>query len=36
MKKYGIFPASFDPAKDTIDVFESDQSYWKSLWWGAE
>jgi len=33
MKKYGVLPASFDPAKQKIDVFEIDQKYWKSLWY---
>jgi cytochrome c553 len=32
MKRFGILPASFDPAKDTLDVFQVDQEYWKSLW----
>jgi cytochrome c553 len=33
MKKYGILPAPFEPAKDAIDVFQSDQSYWRSFWY---
>ncbi|MDP6633550.1 MAG: hypothetical protein QGG42_01460 [Phycisphaerae bacterium] len=33
MKKYGVLPDSFDPSKDKIDVFETDQKYWKSLWY---
>jgi hypothetical protein len=32
LKKYGILPASFDLAKDPIDVFQADQAYWKSFW----
>lgn len=32
MKKYGILPASFDLAKDSLNVFEADQRYWRSLW----
>jgi hypothetical protein len=32
MKRYGILPAAFDPAKDKFDVFEIDQAYWRSLW----
>jgi hypothetical protein len=32
MKKYGVLPASFDPARDQIDIFETEQKYWKSLW----
>lgn len=34
MKRYGILPARFDRLKDTIDVYETDQAYWRSLWWG--
>ena len=33
MKKYGILPARFDPTTDSLDFFETDQSYWKSLWY---
>ena len=33
MKKYAILPATFDPAKDCLDVFQTDQSYWKSFWY---
>jgi cytochrome c553 len=33
MKKYGILPDSFDIEKDRIDPFETDQMYWKSLWY---
>jgi hypothetical protein len=32
MKRYGILPASFDPARDPIDVFQADQAYWRSFW----
>lgn len=32
MKRYGILPDTFDRAKDPIDVFETDQRYWQSLW----
>lgn len=32
MKKYGILPASFDIVKDPIDVFATDQAYWRSFW----
>jgi len=32
MKRFGILPASFDLAKDRIDVFETDQKYWRSFW----
>jgi len=33
MKKYGVLPESFDWAKDKIDVFKTDQKYWRSLWY---
>lgn len=32
MKRYGILPKDFDVNKDPIDVYETDQKYWKSLW----
>ncbi|MBI4661416.1 MAG: PD40 domain-containing protein [Verrucomicrobia bacterium] len=32
MKKFAILPQAFDPAKQSIDVFETDQKYWRSLW----
>ncbi|HJN09240.1 MAG TPA: hypothetical protein QF564_11160 [Pirellulaceae bacterium] len=32
MKQFGVLPESFDPAKDTIDPYETDQAYWRSLW----
>ncbi|MCR4415504.1 MAG: hypothetical protein NUV77_24095 [Thermoguttaceae bacterium] len=32
MKRYGILPASFDPQRDPIDVFQADQAYWRSFW----
>jgi hypothetical protein len=31
MKRYGILPASFDPAQDAIDVFQTDRAYWKKV-----
>ncbi|MEK7685052.1 MAG: hypothetical protein AAB466_06495 [Verrucomicrobiota bacterium] len=33
MKKYGILPPAFDLAKDTLDVYETDQEYWRSFWY---
>ena len=33
MKKYGVLPKTFDPAKDKLDIFQTDQKYWKSLWY---
>jgi len=32
LKRFGVLPASFDPAADEIDVFQADEAYWKSLW----
>ncbi len=32
MKRFGILPKDFDPARDPIDIFATDQAYWKSLW----
>jgi hypothetical protein len=32
-KAYAILPASFDRTKDRLDVFQTDQSYWKSFWY---
>jgi hypothetical protein len=31
LKRYGVLPASFDPARDAIDAFRADQDYWKLL-----
>jgi cytochrome c5 len=33
MKRYGVLPADFDPAKNPIDVYETDRAYWRSLWY---
>jgi len=33
MQKYGILPDAFDRRRDTLDVFETDQKYWRSLWY---
>ena len=32
MKRFGTLPASFDLATDPVDVFATDQAYWRSLW----
>jgi hypothetical protein len=32
MKRYGILPAALNPATDPIDVYETDQAYWRSFW----
>ena len=31
MKRYGILPASFDPATDAVDPYETDRRYWDWL-----
>ncbi len=33
MVRYGILPADFDRMKDPIDVYQTDQAYWRSLWY---
>ena len=33
MKRYGILPADFDPAKQKVDVYDLDRRYWESLWY---
>jgi hypothetical protein len=30
---YGILPPGTDPAKDRIDVYQTDRAYWRSLWY---
>ena len=32
MKKFGILPAAFDLARDSLDAYQTDQHYWRSLW----
>jgi hypothetical protein len=32
MIRYGVLPAERDLAKDPVDVYATDQAYWKSLW----
>ena len=32
MIRYGILPPGADPAKDRIDVYQTDRAYWRSLW----
>jgi hypothetical protein len=32
MKRFGILPPDFEP-NDPVDVYELDQSYWKSFWY---
>ncbi|MGB2823398.1 MAG: hypothetical protein WBF17_20615, partial [Phycisphaerae bacterium] len=33
MKRYGILPRTFNPAKDPVDVYETDRVYWESFWY---
>lgn len=32
LKRFGVLPAAFDPARDPLDVYASDEAYWRSLW----
>jgi hypothetical protein len=32
LKRYGILPAEFHPG-DAVDVYATEQRYWKSLWY---
>lgn len=33
LKRFGVLPPSFDPARDPIDVFDADQDYWRLFWY---
>jgi hypothetical protein len=33
MKRYGLLPPTFDRTRDPLDVYATDQAYWKSLWY---
>jgi hypothetical protein len=33
MIRYGVLPASFDPAADPIDVYAVDRQYWGLSGW---
>jgi hypothetical protein len=33
MKRYGILPADADGEKQHIDVYATDQAYWRSFWY---
>jgi hypothetical protein len=33
MKRYGVFPASFDVSDEPFDVFQADKTYWKTFWY---
>jgi hypothetical protein len=32
MQRYGVLPSSFDPALQAIDVYATDEAYWRSFW----
>ncbi len=32
MKRYGVLSAEFDLSRDSADVYQIDQAYWRSLW----
>jgi hypothetical protein len=32
LQRYGILPPEFDLDRDPIDVYATDQAYWRSLW----
>ncbi len=36
MRRFGVLPAQFDPARDPVDVFRIDQEYWKQFWYHPE
>jgi hypothetical protein len=36
MKRFGVLPAAFDPARDPVDIFKIDQEYWRLFWYQAE
>ena len=33
MKRFGVLPKNFDLTKDSIDVYQTDAAYWRSLWY---
>lgn len=36
MKRFGILPKAIDPEQGPIDVYATDQAYWKSFWFQPE
>ncbi|MFA5193993.1 MAG: hypothetical protein WC740_25070, partial [Verrucomicrobiia bacterium] len=32
MKRFGVLPENFDPNKDSLNPYETDEAYWRSLW----
>ncbi len=35
MKNYGVLPGDFDIATDPIDVYATDEAYWRTFWYRA-
>ena len=35
MKRYGILPHDLDTATSPIDVYATDEAYWRSFWYRA-
>ncbi|MCY3024090.1 MAG: hypothetical protein NTW87_34365, partial [Planctomycetota bacterium] len=33
MKRFGVLPAEFDAAKDPVDVYATEQKYWRLFWY---
>ena len=33
MKRYGVLPETLDPNSGSIDIYATDQAYWRSLWY---
>ncbi|MCY3022998.1 MAG: hypothetical protein NTW87_28815 [Planctomycetota bacterium] len=33
MKRYGALPTALDPSKDSLDVYQTDERYWRSFWY---
>ncbi len=33
MKRFGILPDGFDPVRDPLDPYQTDQAYWRSFWY---
>jgi hypothetical protein len=36
MKRFGVLKADFDPEREPIDIFETDQRYWELFWYRPE
>ena len=33
MKRFGVLPEGLDPSRNPVDVYQTDQAYWRSLWY---